>query len=80
MKIIIKPGKMHEHFKITCSHCGCIFLFESGDIYNYLNPDNRFVVCPDCNYRMTLPPNLDKYAIPPEDFFRERTNNDNATN
>lgn len=79
MKFIIKPGNMHNYFKITCPHCGCIFLFESGDTYNFLNPDNRFILCPDCNYGVAIP-NLDKYAIPAEDFFRERMKNNNATN
>ena len=78
MKIIIKAGNKHNHFKITCPNCDCIFLFESGDIYNYFS-DDRFVLCPDCSYGVLIP-DLNKYAISEEEFSCERMKNNNATN
>ena len=48
MKEIIEPGK--KSFVLTCSHCGCKFSYELGDIGC---ADD--VYCPDCHNRCFHP-------------------------
>ena len=40
---ILKHGKKHSKFQITCPFCDCEFEYEESDL-----EDNSFIKCPDC--------------------------------
>lgn len=40
---ILKHGKKHSKFQLTCPFCDCEFEYEESDL-----EDNSFIKCPDC--------------------------------
>ncbi len=40
---ILKHGKKHSKFQLTCPFCGCEFEYEESDL-----EDDSFIRCPDC--------------------------------
>lgn len=40
---ILKHGKKHSKFQLTCPFCDCEFEYEESDL-----EDDSFIRCPDC--------------------------------
>lgn len=51
---IIKEGKLPpKEKKMTCSECGCVFMYNRSDIKTEQR-DGDFVICPTCGKFITV--------------------------
>lgn len=51
---IIKEGKLPpKEKKMTCSECGCVFMYDRSDVKTEQR-DGDFVICPTCGKFITV--------------------------
>lgn len=48
MRIIKEGKKPIKEWQVTCKNCGCVFVFDRGDVHSDQR-EGDWVVCPTCN-------------------------------
>ena len=49
MRIIKEGKKPKTEWEITCSKCGCVFVYDSKDVWYDQRENSEWVHCPTCH-------------------------------